>query len=270
MTQFIALITGTFREAIAKKIFLGFTIISTLIILSFLFMVNLDSVDGMISMFGASGEEAVRDMVVGFQVLVLNFSYLMIITFCLIAVSSFIPSMVEKGNIDVLLSKPISRGAIILGKFAGGVVLIFISLLYLIGFVWLILSIKSGFWHVPFLYSIFWLTYSFATIYSLIILIGLISQSSVISMITGFFLVFIISPLLAVRDELFSFISNDVIKFILDFFYYILPKPGGIIDISSRIVEVAPVNSYEPAITSGLFMIAMLALSILYFRRRDY
>ena len=55
MTQFIALITGTFREAIAKKIFLGFTIISTLIILAFLFMVNLDSVDGMIAMFGSSG-----------------------------------------------------------------------------------------------------------------------------------------------------------------------------------------------------------------------
>lgn len=96
MIQFAAIVTGIFREAIAKKIFLGFMVISTLIILAFVFIVNLDSVDGMIAMFGASGDTAVKDMVIGFQILVLNFSYLLIITFCLISVSSFIPSMVEK------------------------------------------------------------------------------------------------------------------------------------------------------------------------------
>jgi len=270
LIQFAAIVTGIFREAIAKKIFLGFMVISTLIILAFVFIVNLDSVDGMIAMFGASGDTAVKDMVIGFQILVLNFSYLLIITFCLISVSSFIPSMVEKGNIDVLLSKPIPRGAIIIGKFTGGVLLIFVSLLYLIGFVWLILSVKTGYWHIPFLYSVFWLTFSFAAIYSLLIFIGLVTQSSVVSMITGFILAFVVTPVLAVRSELFSFISNDAVRFVIDFFYYILPKPGAIADISAKILEGKEVTSYEPLITTALFTIAMLTISISYFRRRDY
>ncbi|HRI86400.1 MAG TPA: hypothetical protein PK536_13230, partial [Ignavibacteria bacterium] len=164
---FLTLVLSTFREAVAKKIFLGFFAISTLIILIFLFLINVESVEGMVDMMGAAGDEGIRKLVIGFEVAMIDISYLLIITFCLISVSSFIPSMLEKGNIDLLLSKPISRTNIILAKFTGGVLLVFFSLVYLIGFVWIILSSKSGFWHFPFLYTILWLTLSFAIIYSL-------------------------------------------------------------------------------------------------------
>ena len=169
---FLTLILGTLREAIARKIFLGFFAISTIIILVFLLAVNVDSVEGMVDVMETTGDDAVRQLVISSQVFLLDISYLLIITFCLISVSSFIPSMLEKGNIDLLLSKPISRAKIILGKFSGGVVLIFFSLVYLLGFVWFILSAKSGYWDFPFLYSILWLTLSFAVIYSLVIFLG--------------------------------------------------------------------------------------------------
>ncbi len=129
---FLTLMFSTFREAIAKKIFVGFFAISTLIILVFLFLINVDSIEGMVNMMESSGEEGVKQLVIGFEVAMINISYLLIITFCFISVSSFIPSMLEKGNIDLLLSKPVSRTKIILAKFSGGVFLIFLSLLYLI------------------------------------------------------------------------------------------------------------------------------------------
>ena len=150
---FLTLMFSTFREAIAKKIFLGFFAISTLIILIFLFLINVDSVEGMVDMMGSSGTEGIKQLVIGFEVAMINISYLLIITFCFVSVASFIPSMLEKGNIDLLLSKPVSRTKIILAKFSGGVLLIFLSLIYLIGFVWLILSLKSGYWNITFLYS---------------------------------------------------------------------------------------------------------------------
>ena len=268
---FQTLIAGTFREAIAKKIFLGFLGISTLIILIFLFAVNVSSVEGMMNLMETSGDNAVRQVVIGFETFMLGVSYLLIITLCLISVSSFIPSMTEKGNIDILLSKPVSRAQIILGKFAGGVLLIFMSMVYLLGTIWLILSIKSGYWHFPFLYSIFWLTFSFAVIYSFVILIGLLTQSSVLTIIITVFLVFVVTPILGAREEtIFTFVSSDVVKFILNFFYYILPKPGHINDITSAIIKNEAVKTYEPLITSFLFMLVMLSLSILYFKKKDY
>lgn len=268
---FLTLLFSTFREAIAKKIFIGFFAISTLIILIFLFLINVDSIEGMVNMMELSGEEGVKQLVIQFEVAMINISYLLVITFCFISVSSFIPSMLEKGNIDLLLSKPVTRAQIILAKFLGGVLLIFLSLLYLIGFVWLILSSKSGFWHVPFLYSVLWLTLSFAVIYSLIILIGLISQSSILSIILSLFLVFIVCPVLYFREEaIFSLVSNNAVQFIINFLYYILPKPTDINQISTDIITGSPVKSYMPVFSSVLFMLAALSASIFYFKKKDY
>jgi ABC-type transport system involved in multi-copper enzyme maturation permease subunit len=268
--SFLALILGTLREAIAKKIFIGFFAISTIIILVFLFVVNVDSVEGMVDVMGSSGDDAMKHLVIGFQIVMLEISHLLIITFCLISVSSFIPSMLEKGNIDLLLSKPISRANIILGKFTGGVILVFLSVVYLIGFVWLILSAKSGYWHFPFLYSILWLTLSFAVIYSLVIFLGLTTRSTILTIIITLFLVFVITPFLAGRENIFTIINNDVIKFIINFFYYIFPKPLDIDKICANIITGEPIKSYQPLITSLLFMIAMLSVSILYFKKKDY
>ena len=268
---FLTIILSTLREAFAKKIFLGFFIISTIIILVFLFAVNVDSVEGMVNMMETGGQDAIKEVVVGFEVLMLNLSYLLIVTFCLVSVSSFIPNMLEKGNIDLLLSKPISRANIILGKFLGGVVLVFFSLVYMIGFVWLILSSKSGYWHFPFLYSILWLTFSFAVIYSVVIFLGLTTQSTVLTIIITIFLVYVVTPLLAVREEvIFTFITNGAIKFIFNFLYYILPKPSDINTTAVSIVSGTAVKSYQPVITSFLFMVIALLSSILYFRKKDY
>jgi ABC-type transport system involved in multi-copper enzyme maturation permease subunit len=269
--RFLTLMFSTFREAVAKKIFLGFFVIATLIILFFLLLVNVDSVEGMVNMMEATGEEGIKQLVMGFQVGMITISYFLVITFCFIAVSSFIPSMLEKGNVDILLSKPVSRTNIILAKFLGGVLLIFLSLTYLIGGVWLILSIKSGFWHFPFLYSIPWLTFSFAVIYALIILVGVTSQSTILSIIVSMFLVFVICPVLFVRETVvFSIVTSSTMQFIINFFYYIFPKLNDINKIIENLIMGNPINTYMPVFTSFLFMLACLSLSIFYFRKKDY
>ena len=262
-----AIVKVTIHEAIAKKIILGFFALSTLIIFIFLVLVNIESIDSVVEV---SKQTDIKAAVIGFESIIMGVSYLFIITISLIAVSSIIPSMVEKGNIDLLLSKPIGRTKIIIGKFVGGVILIFLNLVYLIGCVWLILSLKSGFWHFPFLYSIIWLTVSFAVIYSLVILLGLTTQSTIISSIVTLFLVLIVLPILGARADIADVLKNDFVKFVLDFFYYILPKPGGINMISAAQITEQPIESWLPLWTSLLFMVTMLALSIYYFKKKDY
>lgn len=264
---FKTIISGVIKEAIAKKIFIGFFILSTLIILGFLAFVGFDSVEGIATMAG----DDIKQLVIGFEGFMLGVSYLLLITFCLIGVSSIIPSMLEKGNIDLLLSKPVSRGQIILGKFTGGLLLIFLSLVYLIGAVWLIVSIKFGYWNPTFLMSIIMLTFSFAVIYSLVIFIGITTQSSVLSIIINIFLIFLICPLLANRETvLFQFITNNVVQFIINFFYYVLPKPSDLQTITVKIISGEKIDSWQPVITSALFLIAFLSASIYIFKKKDY
>ncbi|MGB9696257.1 MAG: ABC transporter permease subunit [Ignavibacteria bacterium] len=268
---FLNLILFTLRETLAKKVIISFFIISTLIIISYLFFVNIDSVEGLMTFLKESDVKQARTMVLNSMIFMLDISYLMIITLCVVAVSTLIPDMLKSGNIELLLSKPISRDTLIFSKFVAGLVLVFFSLLYLLGGVWLIVSLKSGYWHIQFLYSVFWLTYSFAVIYSLVILLGVLTRNSVITIILTIVYLFILSPILSAREKLiFSFVSGNVVKFIFNFLYYVFPKPVDLQLFTREIVSVSPISTYQPVITSFIFMVAALSLSVLIFRKRDF
>jgi ABC-2 type transport system permease protein len=261
----LTIILNTFREAIAKKIFIGYYIIYTIIIIVFLFAVNLDVVEGVISITD------VQQSVLSLQAMMTSVSYLLVLIFCIISAASFIPSMTDKGTVDLILSKPLSRVNILLSKYLGAVIFVGISLVYFIGAIWLILSLKSGFWNFNFLITIVSLTFSFAVMYSIVVLIGLTTQSSVIAILVNLFLLFVLLPVLAGRETvIFTFVTNEAVRFVFNFFYYILPKPGEINDVTVKIITREHVNSWQPVITSFLFCAAVMGYSIFYFSKKDY
>ncbi len=261
----LTIILNTFREAIAKKIFVGYYIIYTIIIIVILLAVNLDAVEGVMSITD------VQQSVLSLQAIMTSVSYLLVLIFCIISSASFIPSMTDKGTIDLLLSKPLSRTTIILSKYLGAVVFVGISLIYFIGAIWLILSLKSGYWNFSFLFTILSLTFSFAVMYSIVLLIGLTTQSSIIAILVNLFLLFVLLPVLAGRENvIFTFVTNEAVRFVFNFFYYIFPKPGEINDITVKIITKQPVTSWQPAITSLLFCVAVLGYSVYYFSKKDY
>lgn len=261
----IAIIKNTFREAIAKKIFVGYYIIYTIIILVFLFAVNLDPVEGMMSLTD------VEQSVMSIQAIMTSVSYLLVLIFCIISAASFIPSMVEKGNIDVLMSKPVSRLTILMSKYLGAVIFVMVSLVYFIGAIWLILSLKSGYWNFSFLFTILSLTFSFAVMYSIVVLVGLSTQSSVIAILINLFLLFVLLPILSARESvIFTFVTNEIIRFVFNFLYYVFPKPGEINDITIKLIAREHVDSWQPVITSFVFCAALMSYSAYYFSKKDY
>ena len=261
----LTIILNTFREAIAKKIFIGYYIIYTLIIIVFLFAVNLDVVEGVISITD------VQQSVISMQAIMTSVSYLLVLIFCIISSASFIPSMVDKGTIDLMLSKPLSRFSILMSKYLGAVTFVGVSLIYFIGAIWLILSLKSGFWNFSFLFTILSLTFAFAVMYSIVVLIGLTTQSTVIAILVNLFLLFVLCPILASREAvIFAFVNNEAVRFVFNFLYYIFPKPGEINDITIRLIAREPVDSWQPVITSFLFCAALMAYSAYYFSKKDY
>ena len=261
----IPIILNTFREAIAKKIFIGYYIIYTIIILVFLFAVNLETVEGVISLTD------VQQSVISLEAIMTSVSYLLVLIFCIISSASFIPSMVDKGTIDLLISKPLSRFKILMSKYLGAVIFVCVSLVYFIGAIWMILSLKSGFWNFSFLFTILSLTFAFAVMYSIVVFIGLTTQSSVIAILVNLFLLFVICPILGSRETIiFSFVTNEAVRFIFNFFYYIFPKPGEINDITIKLITREPVGSWQPVITSFLFCAALMSYSVYYFSKKDF
>ncbi|MEO6691721.1 MAG: hypothetical protein ABIO44_05215, partial [Saprospiraceae bacterium] len=99
----LAIIKNTFREAIAKKIFIGYYIFYAIVILVMFFLSRIDAVDGILTLAD------VKQAVLSIEAAFVKIAYPLILIFSLITASSFIPSMLEKGTIDLIISKPISR-----------------------------------------------------------------------------------------------------------------------------------------------------------------
>ena len=274
------IILNTFREALAKKIFIGYYIFYGIVVLVMLFIVNTDSAEGI----AALGDK--KTIVTNVESFFQTLSFNLILFFSLISASSFIPSMVEKGNIDLLLSKPVSRFNILISKFLGAVTFAGTSMVFLIGSIWLILSLKSGYWSVNFLSSILSLTVAFGVMFSITLLFGLLTQSSIVSILINFFMIFVLCPVLSHREAwIFTFVKNGSVQFIFNVIYYIFPKPGEIGDLSIALTAGEPINSgltavgpenalllgnWMSLITSVLFCAVIIGYSAYYFSKKDY
>jgi ABC-type transport system involved in multi-copper enzyme maturation permease subunit len=91
----------------------------------------------------------------------------------------FIPNMLRKGTIDLLLVKPISRARLLLYKYVGGLTFILLTTLTAVGGVWLALGLRSGIWAGTFLLNVAVLTFGFAVLYSVSTLFGVLTRSPV-------------------------------------------------------------------------------------------
>lgn len=269
---FLTLLYSTFKEAFEKKIILTIFLLIAAVILLFLSFINLDSIEGLKEMLMMSGDESFRDAIIKFETNLINqFSFMVVFCLLLIMSASFIPSILEKGNIDLLLSKPISRRNIVIGKFISVVFLAFIIISLLVAVIWFIISIKTNIWYFPFLSAIIWFTFIFAVIYSFELFIGLISQSTILSLLLTLFLLFPVTALLSVRETMvFSFVKNETIIFIFNFIFYLLPKPWDLRESCINMIEGIAIQSWWPFISSGIFMLAMLSVSVYYFSKKDY
>jgi len=121
-----ALVADTFRESLSRKIFWGFFGCSTVLMLLFLLVLNIDIVKGgvaAIKIFGQdfNGGQGVEIGQVVNAVLggVSVFLFTAGLFFSVFASAGLIPTVFEPGRIELLLSKPVSRSHLLLGNFVG-------------------------------------------------------------------------------------------------------------------------------------------------------
>jgi ABC-type transport system involved in multi-copper enzyme maturation permease subunit len=269
----LALIRDTFREALARKIFWGLFAISTLMILFFLFIVQIDIVQGgmaTVTRFGGQTRNIeAAQMVRGVYGAIATFLYTFGMFLAVFASSGLIPSVLEPGRIELLLSKPLSRTHILLGRYVGNVLVVLANSAYLVLGVWIILGFKTGIWSPVFLVAIATTTFIFAVLLSVVVLIGVLFESAALSTMVAVALM-ILSPILAQTSLMMRLLSSEWSRDLWRGLYYVFPKVWELGKITLDAIRFGTFEGTMPIWTSALFGLAMMGAALGVFARRDF
>jgi len=269
-----ALIRDTFREAFARKIFWGLFALSTLMILFFLFLLKIDLVEGAmatVSLFGATSSRTrdVDSLVRGVYGGIATFLYTWGMFLAVFASAGLIPSVLEPGRIELLLSKPVSRTHILLGRYAGNVLVISCNVIFLVLGVWTILGVKTGIWSKTFLVSIATSIFIFAVLLTVVVLIGVLFESAALATMITVGLM-IMSPILAQTSTMLRLLSSEWSRQIWRTLYYTFPKVYDLGKMTLDAIQSQTFEGYMPIWTSALFAVVMLSAALAIFARRDF
>jgi ABC-type transport system involved in multi-copper enzyme maturation permease subunit len=270
--KLLAIIEDTFREALARKTIIAFAVISTIFMVIALFVALFTSTDALLPSSAAGVKIALpqEQMVWMLEAGLASFVHFIALLLATFATASIFPNTMEKGAVDLLLSKPVSRFEIVHGKFLGGVLMVILNVSYFILGMWLIVSVKTGYWSPQFLVVIPIVSFSFIVLYTVIMVIGIASRSSALAIIICYGFLYLVSPFLAVHATgMLTFIQSPVLNGIISTIYYILPKPNDMTTLAEGMV-LHRAGSLMPLWSSALFGAAMYGMSLFLFKRKDF
>jgi ABC-type transport system involved in multi-copper enzyme maturation permease subunit len=268
-----ALIGDTFQEARARWLFGGLFGLSTLLIAIFLFVLKIDLVQGAISIMGLDSTARhlnVRRFVNSSYSVVSIFLYVWGTLLAIFASSGLIPSILEPGRISLLLSKPITRPMLLLGRYAGNVLVIAANHIYLILSIWVIIGLKTEIWEKRFLLAIPTSLFIFAVLLCVVVLIGVLTESAALSVMVSVALM-LISTVLAQKDFMLRVLNPGWSRELWMTLYWIVPKVYDMANVMKRlIVFEQQANWWTPVWTSAAFGGVVLATAIYGFWKRDF
>ena len=103
----------------------------------------------------------------------------------IVITASFLPHMLNKGTVDLLLAKPMGRVTLFLYKFVGGLLFMFLNTAFIMSGLWLVIGLQTGVW----LYSLFLLilvyTALFAILYSVSAVVAVLTRSPIVCILAA-------------------------------------------------------------------------------------
>lgn len=186
--------------------------------------------------------------------------------------AGIVPSMMEKGTIDLLISKPVPRTTILFGRALGGFIALAINLSVFIAGIWTLYGLASSVWHVPFLiWGILIPLFTFLVLFSAIILLNVITESWVLPMSLAYIHLMILGNFLSSREELlFNFVTNSFLQSVITGLYYVLPQTADLISATPVAVLTGSVANTGPFIQGIIFAVVMLSLAVWKFQKKDF
>ncbi|OGE82169.1 MAG: hypothetical protein A2Y39_04750 [Candidatus Delongbacteria bacterium GWF2_40_14] len=268
----------TIKELLSKKIVITVFILATVFCLTLIFALNIKigGIDSkvILNVFGNSvnhGNSAMPDAatILGYiQTGIAGAVFFISLFISLFATSGLFPDMLQKGNIDLILSKPLSRQNIFFQRFFGGIALVGLNVIYMIIFSWIILSAKFGIWNFRYLFSALIIMIFFFNIYSFMTLIAMCLKNSVISLLLTYFIVFILSPVIGAIAR-FGILNDSFYKNTVKILHFSLPKVNETVTLLSDIImsKDFTLGSIWVSLFTGVIAVC---LSLMIFKRSDF
>ncbi|MBV9938056.1 MAG: hypothetical protein JO150_06100 [Acidobacteriaceae bacterium] len=270
---FGALISDTFQEARARWLFWGLFGLSTLLILLFLFVLKIDLVAGAVSLMGFEATTRHIDIhrfVMASYSWVSVFLYIWGTFLAIFASSGLIPSVLEPGRISLLLAKPLTRPMLLMGQYVGNVLVVASNHIYLICSIWIVIGLKTNIWEPRFLLAIASSLFIFAVLLCLVVLVGVISESSALSVMVAVAFM-LISTILAQRQIVVRLLSSEWSRELWQGLYWIVPK---VYDLAAAMRQIIVYDReadwVTPVWTSAVFGAVVLSTAVYIFRKRDF
>ena len=304
----------TLRELRARKVIVGLAIVATLIWLTMALALQLDVVDGTLaaaSVFGQEetvtaepildaetgeplldddgnvvmrdpkpnpfGDSVLESWVFGAQAFVAGAAYWIGILLALFATGGLVAVLTDRGQADIVLSKPLSRSQVLLGRLAGVWAVTFALVAYLLGAVWLVMSLKSGIWNPRFLLAIPVVFGMFATVYGVVTLVSVWSGSGPLALIVTLGLLFT-TLVLGIPD-----LDLQLVRWlrpVVNGAYHVLPKFGSVgASLVPALATGQPVLQPDadgsviglyPLLSSILFGAVCYGGAFFLFKRKDF
>ncbi len=274
--KLLTLILSTFRELLSKATLYVLVGISTIVLLGTLAAVSSEKTDDgvVLKLFGnptsppASAEE-LEERVFGMQASLARGLFFGIMVFGVFATASVIPDLMEKGTIDLYLSKPITRWELLFGKSLGAIAAIFANILYFIGGLWFVFGIKTGVWNPQLLLSTLTMSFMFGCVFSIVALLGVLFRNAAIPIIGSFLYLAIIENALEARETFSLFLRNDILKKALDALYYLLPQVSAMQNNLSQQITHSGMD-WKPFAFSLISSLLIFGVGVFALRKRDF
>jgi hypothetical protein len=195
------------REAAARRWFLAFALVLSLVHIGILFGLRLDLVDGALAATRFFGNELNHDIRSAESVLGHVFEAATYVAFYgglafgVLACCDFGPELLAPGRIEHLLSLPIRRLELLLGTFLGVMTLCLLGISYGAGGFFLILCAKSGVWTLRPFCAVYLAGAAFFALYACMLMLSVFVRSAALSAAAGG-VVFVLGIVAGQRDQL--------------------------------------------------------------------
>ena len=178
-------------------------------------------------------------------------------------------SMLDKGWVELTLTKGVARWKVLLGCYFSGLTLYVLTLCVamLPTAVWL--WMKTGVSFRPLLVAILIETLGFASLLSLAAFASITRTGAALPIMIAIFMD-LLSPVLANRDKgLFTLISSGFWRGVITWAYRILPKPYDLVTAGTDYIQYGTHGSWYPFWTTGLFLVVVMGTTMWMLERKS-
>lgn len=187
----------------------------------------------------------------------------------LVAAAPLLTSYMEKGWVELLLSKGTARWKIFAGRYFGAIGLFAGTAILMNVIAVTYFSLRAGVPLQPYFVSLGLIFVSFLSSVALLALVSTVQPNTALLMIV-MFIELVVAETLSGRKHLYGVITARWAQWCLDWLYRILPKHPDLVRMARTYAAAGHVDSWFPLWTSALFFVVLSAWSLWRFQRKAF